>query len=64
MLCPAKMLGNAPPIQHQSNFNLRFSLKSRPVNARKSAPYADIIAFNHTDSLFEFVVFRRNLQTV
>jgi hypothetical protein len=64
MPCPAQMLGNAPPIQRSSNFNFCFFEKNRRVSARKSAPYADIIAFNRNDSLFEFVVFRRNLQTV
>jgi len=34
------------------------------LNARKSAPYADIISFNRNDSLFEFVVFMLILQTV
>jgi hypothetical protein len=46
------------------NFNLPCSRKIRALTARKSAPYADIIAFNHTDSFFEFVVLGRNLQTV
>jgi hypothetical protein len=58
------MLANARPIRLWSNFNLRFFEKNRRVNTRKSAPYADIIAFNRNDSLFEFVVFRLNLQTV
>jgi hypothetical protein len=58
------MLGDAPAIQRLSNFNLRFSSKICRLNSRKSAPYADINAFNRNDSLFEFVIFRRNLQTV
>jgi hypothetical protein len=62
--CPAPMLGDMSSHRRSPDFKLPSSMEILLLNARLSAPYADIIAFNHTDSYFEFVVFGLIPQTV